>query len=259
MERKHPLVNLNTDLNVRKPEIHQGDSVSAIASTSSTTNIDTNTSHVRVDGGAGSKSIPSTQTATNLVKQICHPAPPARCPLQQTNVDSFLRKKIGSRLLDYSAFSASHTSSNLATEIRRIIEEWHLDKKVIMVISDNASNIKKAVKDELKLKHLGCYAHTINLIGQDALKKVSGVLEKIKSVVGFFRRSSSGMAKLLEQQKQFTQQLKLIQDVQTRWNSTYCMLERFVQLEVPIRTTIAVLDKDLPLISVVEWGFLKQL
>ncbi|CAH0562953.1 unnamed protein product [Brassicogethes aeneus] len=93
-----------------------------------------------------------------------------------------------SMLLDCSSFGETHTSQNLSKELKRVILEWNLEGKILMVISDNAANIRKAIKDELKLNHLGCYAHTINLVAQDELKQpdVSGLLEKVKAIVAYF-------------------------------------------------------------------------
>ncbi|GBN27249.1 hypothetical protein AVEN_192219-1 [Araneus ventricosus] len=52
---------------------------------------------------------------------------------------------------------------------------------------------------------------------------------------------------------------KLIQDVPTRWNSTFYLLERFVELESCIRTTVALLDADLPHLTAGEWKTLQLL
>ncbi|CAH1979232.1 unnamed protein product [Acanthoscelides obtectus] len=37
------------------------------------------------------------------------------------------------------------------------------------------------------------------------------------------------------------------------------MIERFVELEEPIRTTMALIEHDLPVISIEEWQFMKEL
>lgn len=164
-------------------------------------------------------------------------------------------------VLGCEAFGERHTGENLGNAIKKIIDEWELQNKILIVVSDNASNIKKAVKDILQLRHFGCYAHSINLIAHDSLVHAIEILDKIKKIVGYFRRSSFAMAKLLEQQKhlKIIPTKKLIQDVVTRWNSTYYMTERFVELEEPIRTTMALIRHDLPIISEEEWQFLKEL
>lgn len=168
--------------------------------------------------------------------------------------------ELKSLLLECSRFDESHTSVNLAEELRRIITEWNIGKKILLVVSDNAKNICKAIKEILMLKHFGCYGHTINLIANDALKHGSGITNKISAIVRFFKKSPATMAKFQDQQKNLGRQpKKLLQGVATRWNSTYFMVDRFVELEEPIRTTVALIDKDLPIISIEEWIFLKEL
>ncbi|CAH1979230.1 unnamed protein product [Acanthoscelides obtectus] len=99
------------------------------------------------------------------------------------------------RVLGCESFSERHTSANLASAIRNILVEWDLENKVLIFISDNAANIKKAIKEDLQQKHFGCYAHTINLIVQNSLQSVFGILNKVKMVVAYFRRNSAAMAK----------------------------------------------------------------
>lgn len=69
------------------------------------------------------------------------------------------------------------------------------------------------------------------------------------------------MAKLKEIQKQLGKSpLILLQDVVTRWNSTYYMVERILELEEALRTTMALLNStNLPIISVEEWQLLSDI
>lgn len=165
-------------------------------------------------------------------------------------------------LLDCSCFEGSHSSQNLADALNKVIDEWGLQQKVVLVVSDNAANITKAVKDILHLNHFGCFAHTINLIAKDSLEleEVNTILDKVKQIVGHFKRSTTSMAKFMDQQKLLQNEpRKLIQCAPTRWNSIFYMLERFTCLEQPVRTTMALLNKDFPIISNEEWEFMREL
>lgn len=133
------------------------------------------------------------------------------------------------------------------------------ENKILITVSDNASNIKKAVQDCLKWKHFGCYANNINLIVKDSLEfsdEVSNLLQKVRGVVGHFKRSTTSYEKLLAYQANNTAdktQLKLFQDVPTRWNSTFYMLQRFTVLEQTVKATVALIDKDVNQLSSEEW------
>jgi len=66
-------------------------------------------------------------------------------------------------LLECVAFEESHTSHNLKVKIESVITDWELNGKVVLVVSDNAYNIVGAITN-LKLKHFGCFAHSLNLL-----------------------------------------------------------------------------------------------
>lgn len=104
--------------------------------------------------------------------------------------------KFKSILLECVPFEETHTSLNLSYEIQSVITNWDLENKVILVVSDNAYNIKGAIT-MLDLKHFRCYAHSLNLIVQDALKIpfISNIISKV--IVGHFKRSSNASHELI--------------------------------------------------------------
>ncbi|KAJ8884386.1 hypothetical protein PR048_016243 [Dryococelus australis] len=81
-------------------------------------------------------------------------------------------------LLECSVMRSAHTSESLAAEIKRIVTDCGIDKKIILAVSDNACNKKKAISKE-EWKHLGCFAHTQNLIVNDALRTLPSVTKTI--------------------------------------------------------------------------------
>lgn len=163
-------------------------------------------------------------------------------------------------LLDCDVFEGSHTGTNLSKKLLDVTKSWGLEKKVNLAVSDNAANVKNAIA-QTGWEHFGCFAHTLNLMVQSAMKLAHNVLDKVKSIVAHFKRSSKATKILMDIQKKngITVPLKLIQDVVTRWNSTYHMIERFVRLEESLRSTMGLLDAALPLISTEEWTTLKEL
>lgn len=171
--------------------------------------------------------------------------------------------EVKSVLLECVGYEGGHGSTNLADNLRKVISNWNISEQSILLgISDNAANIKKAIATNLKWRHFGCYAHTLNLIVGDALKLIQeGTLNKVSKVVTHFRQSANAKSKLDNvQRQQGKEPKKLKKDVVTRWNSTYLMLERFVELEEAIRTTLALIDAvSLPVIPTEEWMFMREL
>lgn len=163
-------------------------------------------------------------------------------------------------LLGCHEFSESHTGLNLSIKIKMTLEEWDLEKKICFAVSDNANNIKSALS-KLELKHFGCFAHTLNLIVQGALKIEFNLIEKIKTIVTHFRKSTSANTKLNNYQisNGAKEPKKLLQDVSTRWNSTLYMIERMVELESSIRGTLGLLDNPPEGLSVEEWKVTREL
>lgn len=164
-------------------------------------------------------------------------------------------------LLECAIMQYKHTAINLANDLKRIVAQWGLENKITLAVSDNAANIKKAISEINNWKHFPCFAHTLNLIVQDALKKAQNIITKVRTIVTHFKKSSTAKTKLDSAQKNEGVQTikKVIQDVATRWNSTFYMLSRFVELENSIRSTLGLLDQELPQITLEEWTIMKEL
>ena len=95
---------------------------------------------------------------------------------------------------------------------------------------------------ELSGYSIRCHAHTLNLVVQKCLKEeeLQALLFKVRKIVGHFRSSTSMAAILEDHQKKDGKlvPLRLIQEVQTRWNSTFKMVERLCLLRKYIETVI---------------------
>ncbi|KAF8784933.1 Zinc finger BED domain-containing protein 4 [Argiope bruennichi] len=147
--------------------------------------------------------------------------------------------------------------SFMAVTAHYLDEEFKMNSLLLEV---SVFNIVRTIRNELRWPHLGCFAHNLNLIIKDALAEFSDLIEKVKTIVCHFKRSSLANSKLLECQVTAGKEAKeIIQDVPTRWNSTFHMIERFVELESFIRTTVALLDADLPHLTTKEWKTLQLL
>lgn len=164
-----------------------------------------------------------------------------------------------SRLLDCFAYEEKHTAQNLKILLAEKFIEWKIQHKIVCVVSDNAANIIAAVR-EGGWKSQRCFAHSINLVVQNGLKTIDPVLEKLKSIVAFFKRSSTAMAKLKKTQLQMElPELKIKQDVRTRWNSTLDMIVRACKIKNAIISTLALESPHINTLTEEDWSVLEQL
>lgn len=135
----------------------------------------------------------------------------------------------------------SHTAEYLANEIRGILECFEVPlSKIVSVCTDGGANIKAAVRVLLGPgKHVYCLAHLLSLVVNDGLEdqkndELRATLTEVKNIVKYSRQSNICMDLLrAEQVKDGVPEgdVRLpIQSVVTRWNSSFYMTQRFVEL-----------------------------
>ena len=126
--------------------------------------------------------------------------------------------------------SDSHTGINIAQVLLEAGREWRFADKDSALVSDNASNMTVAAAETKYSKHIKCLAHTLNLASQRALSvnQVSRLLGRVKNIVCFF---STAMTLLKDKQT-------LLNIPHHRWNSSYDMLERFLEQQPAVLATV---------------------
>ena len=158
-----------------------------------------------------------------------------------------------SYVLETFNFNTEHTGLHISTELSRIVNDWG-SPEISCCVTDNASNMNCGI-ELTGWNHLPCFAHTLNLV-QDSLGAEPGlsvIKEKCKAIVAHFHRSTKSSEKLRSTQQQLNMpELKLIQDVVTRWNSTYLMFERILSQHEAVTTTLCLSGKAAMCLSTEE-------
>jgi hypothetical protein len=116
------------------------------------------------------------------------------------------------------------------------IEEGATDDILRAETEDNEENVVVS-----GIHGLSCLAHTLQLIVKDGLKiaEVQSLLAKCRAVVRKVRMSSVATEKLLQKCKKM-----LINDVPTRWNSTFLMIQRLLQVRADVTSVFTNLAWD---------------
>ena len=133
--------------------------------------------------------------------------------------------------------SESHTADVIASVLSESFQEWELrePEQVYAFCTDNGKNIVNAIINHLKVLHLPCIGHTLQLSVQKSfsIDRVARVLAKVRKLVEHFKKSSKSTNEFRSKQALLDLlRHKLVQQVDTRWGpwgSVYNMLERVVE------------------------------
>lgn len=143
-----------------------------------------------------------------------------------------------------------HTGDEIQKATLKILKEFSIATKASTITIDNGANQVSAMRklstillNELKVDFnvLRCGAHTIALVVNAGLLKFKPIIDKVRSFVIEVRKSPKKEQELSSlAQNLKIKYKKLIRDVKTRWNSTYSMLEAFLQNKAIINTVISI-------------------
>ncbi|XP_017471478.1 PREDICTED: zinc finger BED domain-containing protein 1-like [Rhagoletis zephyria] len=123
---------------------------------------------------------------------------------------------------------SNHSAQNITDTVRLVLDKWNIYHKISAVVTDNDKTMIKMCQI-IQKRHLPCFAHTLNLIVQEALKLdcIQPVVVKCKRIVTFFKNSNIAYAKFRNAQ-QPGKVYSLKQEVPTRWNSAFSKIQRII-------------------------------
>lgn len=141
--------------------------------------------------------------------------------------------KIHSGLLSDYELDERHSSEYIATKLEEVCGKWSIStSRIVAVTTDGAANMVKAIDLAFnKKRHILCFAHALNLVAQNVISNVpelTNLISKVKNIVRWFKQSVVASDDLRKATKGDG---KLLQEVSTRWNSTFYKLEKFICLK----------------------------
>ncbi|KAJ8369669.1 hypothetical protein SKAU_G00096970 [Synaphobranchus kaupii] len=124
------------------------------------------------------------------------------------NMDSYLgvtcyyitkETKLATVLLGVTRFPQSHTAVNIKEAQIVLMERWGISmEKIHCLVTDNAANMLASAQ-LLRVRHIRCFAHTLNLVVKKALDQtleLQDIRLRAKIVVKLFRASCKAKEKL---------------------------------------------------------------
>ncbi|XP_065662597.1 uncharacterized protein LOC136085236 [Hydra vulgaris] len=158
--------------------------------------------------------------------------------------------------LGFAYLNGRHDADNLKEALLKIVEKFKVDDKIMSIVSDNASNVRNclnSLKVCLNIQPIRCMGHVLQLVVKNVIDLVeegekdssskfffiARTLTKCRKIVTSFNHSSQLKDFLEESQtRQGVEKnhiLHLIQDMKTRWHSTFLMAERVVKLHSSVK------------------------
>jgi hypothetical protein len=144
-------------------------------------------------------------------------------------------------ILSFMKHQGGCSGEELAHQLYTSLQSWGLDvkKHLVAIVSDSCSNMNKfgmIVCNDHDVQHHYCADHILHLTALKAFATDTCIepLKSLKALVNFINSSPQSNAKLVDCQKKISpgkKPLKLLNEVRTRWWSTYSMIQRANRLK----------------------------
>ena len=164
-----------------------------------------------------------------------------------------------------SQFDERHTAKNIFKKIEATAEEWEISSKIGVCLRDNAANVKAAFNEpSCTYESAGCLNHSLQLVIKKDLfsdPNIDELIVKSRKLCSFASHSNVFYTELYRQQEiqmDKKDRLGLRNDVATRWNSTYYMLERILHLKPAIAATSLNIPEAGIEFSVQDWSLCEK-
>ncbi|CAL9131797.1 unnamed protein product [Musa textilis] len=148
--------------------------------------------------------------------------------------------KLHRRMLSFMMVSSPHSENALSEAIGVSLSDWNMKSKLFTITLDNncsshdiySANLRDHLSNKNMLMLKGqlfvvrCYANILNVIAEDVVASIHGIIYNIRESIKFVKASPAREEKFAEIALQLeilsTKVLSL--DVTTQWNTTYLML-----------------------------------
>ncbi|KAL5706065.1 hypothetical protein ACHQM5_024276 [Ranunculus cassubicifolius] len=151
--------------------------------------------------------------------------------------------KLQKRVISFSYMPTPHTGNAICEKIHSLLADWGIEKKLFSITLDNATsnltfvnllrsqlNLQEALLCDGDYFHIRCCCHIINLVVHEGLTAIDNSVLKIRESIKYCRGSQGRKKAFYDSVRHVSLPCSkgLRQDVATRWDSTFYMLESAV-------------------------------
>jgi hypothetical protein len=172
-------------------------------------------------------------------------------------------------VLDVLYIPSPHDSLTIKDSVLKITDEFEISNRLVGITTDNEAKMIAATRkigEDLELsdfQHYRCMAHILNLVVKAALEtnNIPSPIKKLRIFISTVRNSPKQMDKLKEYFRIENIPFKIpLPDIITRWNYTYHMIERAIEIKPLLNHLVAnlpILTNNWPTSE--EWSILNNL